>query len=151
MESSQPPFAMDPLVGVTCWARKVQKPHPTRFTLENWQLLPCLQFLAEWNHLSLWSTKSDGLVYPEAHFLHHFCSRAILYRFGAFSYTGKYGCRAKALTSNDTQKKNMPIWHVWVEGAKFFSTARYLRKASISVRPIPLGWTNPCSILWKNM
>jgi len=28
--------------------------------------------LVEWNHLSYWSTQSDGLVHPEAHFLNHF-------------------------------------------------------------------------------
>jgi hypothetical protein len=35
-------------------------------------LLSGQQVLIEWNHLSLWSTISDGLVHPRARFLDHF-------------------------------------------------------------------------------
>ncbi len=50
--------------------RTVQKPHPKEFTLEKQHLSSSHAELVKWSHLSLWSTKSDGLVHSQAHFLH---------------------------------------------------------------------------------
>jgi hypothetical protein len=50
----------------------VQKPHPKEFTLEKQHLSSSRAELVKFSYLSLWSTKSDGLVHSQAHFLHPF-------------------------------------------------------------------------------
>jgi len=39
---------------------------------------------------------------------------------GVFSYTGKYGCRVKALTPNYSQKKHTPIWQAYYRYERVF-------------------------------